>query len=659
MLVSMQIKRLCFPVTLRCNLRCKLCAERSPYYKNPYHPSLGELIGEADALFQIIGNIDNFDITGGEPLLRKDLPDFIAYMHNKYRERIGKLRITTNGTLLPSVELRAAMQEWAENGFIIVDKYQVSDKSEQVVEILQLSDIPCQLRNYSNDLHCDGWVDYGDLSLKHNNFDARNLFNKCAVPKLGFFTCITNGRIFPCVRARLLYENNIADVSMNAFDPELTINGKIARLNALLGDEVVEACKYCNGLCGEGERFVPAEQLNLITPHMTASEVDKEPPSEIRMIIYTQAYNAEQTVARTIESVLHQTCGNFKYFIIDNGSTDKTRDIILSYAENDDRIIPVICEKNDILVLPLLRNTLIELLKTEGDISKAYFFIVDADDAIREDFLQSVNDVRLDFNDPDMIISGFRHIDARTGETMLERYPDRTLLVKDKSKADDFFKWRRVLLSQWGKVYKVSFLFKPIVFSFPEMLRFKENLPFGKIPKWYHTIDTVYLLDLLYAAQSAVFIAKPLYDFTYHPKSAFNVYYPERGLVERFTFQVYRSFLSQFGEINKFNSDYCYAIYRSLIDYTLAVILNSAVPDLKQKLSDVLNILRADETVAMLMLEADPVFNNLKVEAKRDFLTGIQRYLQDSQAVVKYPRLVSEIAAELSRYNYLNVEDIK
>ena len=53
----------------------------------------------------------------------------------------------------------------------------------------------------------------------------------------------------------------------------------------------------------------------------------------------TCAYNAEKTIRRTIESVLSQTIGEFKYYILENGSTDGTREIIREYAEKDSRIV--------------------------------------------------------------------------------------------------------------------------------------------------------------------------------------------------------------------------------------------------------------------------------------------------------------------------------
>jgi glycosyltransferase involved in cell wall biosynthesis len=51
-------------------------------------------------------------------------------------------------------------------------------------------------------------------------------------------------------------------------------------------------------------------------------------------------YNQEKFLAETIESVLAQTYHNFELIILDDGSTDKTADIIKAFAVKDNRIIP-------------------------------------------------------------------------------------------------------------------------------------------------------------------------------------------------------------------------------------------------------------------------------------------------------------------------------
>lgn len=73
------------------------------------------------------------------------------------------------------------------------------------------------------------------------------------------------------------------------------------------------------------------------------------------------AYNAEKYIAASIESVLSQTFKNFELLILDDASSDKTKEIVLSFAKNDSRIIYV--EKQSNHGPATLRNEGIHLAK--------------------------------------------------------------------------------------------------------------------------------------------------------------------------------------------------------------------------------------------------------------------------------------------------------
>ncbi len=61
--------------------------------------------------------------------------------------------------------------------------------------------------------------------------------------------------------------------------------------------------------------------------------------------IIMAAYNAENYIAEAISSVLEQTYQNWELIIVNDGSTDKTRQIINSFVCDDERIL-VIDQKN-------------------------------------------------------------------------------------------------------------------------------------------------------------------------------------------------------------------------------------------------------------------------------------------------------------------------
>lgn len=89
-------------VTDRCNFRCPYCMPRTifgpgyPFLRDPQLMTLDELRRIARA-FASLG-VGKFRLTGGEPLLRGDLPDFIAYLKGDLRAE--DVALTTNGWLL-------------------------------------------------------------------------------------------------------------------------------------------------------------------------------------------------------------------------------------------------------------------------------------------------------------------------------------------------------------------------------------------------------------------------------------------------------------------------------------------------------------------------------------------------------------------------------
>ena len=50
------------------------------------------------------------------------------------------------------------------------------------------------------------------------------------------------------------------------------------------------------------------------------------------------AYNAEKFIGESIQSVVDQTYANWELLVVDDGSTDKTADIVRAFAEQDSRV---------------------------------------------------------------------------------------------------------------------------------------------------------------------------------------------------------------------------------------------------------------------------------------------------------------------------------
>src|SRR5918994_5052555 len=92
------LRSLRLSVTDRCNLRCAYCMPEEEYVWLPRDEILHfEEIDRLVDVFITLG-VDKVRLTGGEPLLRRDLPRLIRMLAAK--PRIRDLGMTTNGVLL-------------------------------------------------------------------------------------------------------------------------------------------------------------------------------------------------------------------------------------------------------------------------------------------------------------------------------------------------------------------------------------------------------------------------------------------------------------------------------------------------------------------------------------------------------------------------------
>lgn len=117
--------------------------------------------------------------------------------------------------------------------------------------------------------------------------------------------------------------------------------------------------------------------------------------NEILFSIITAVYNNEVLVKSAIQSVLEQSYKNFEYIIVDDGSTDRTPEILDDIAKSDERI-KVIHQKNQWIFASF--NT--GIINARGK----YIFIVNSDDTMTPGTLEKVSRVAENY-DPDIIFT--------------------------------------------------------------------------------------------------------------------------------------------------------------------------------------------------------------------------------------------------------------
>ncbi len=245
-------------ITERCSLKCEKCAIMLPYFNGVREYSLDKLVKEADALFQKVDFIGNYTITGGEPLLNKQLLEILSYIGQNYRDKIGSYKIITNGTMEPSEELIYAMKQYdisAEISDYTSAVPQLKEKIESVVQKYREGGIPTYFLSTAE------WVDFG-FETVHNNFTidkARMFFDYCHTRCRGY----VDGKIRYCINAyfaeRTLYgtedSNNTFDI-LAMEDTDLERRKLVEFDLGYNGKGFLNMCQQCNGTVEINQHFI-------------------------------------------------------------------------------------------------------------------------------------------------------------------------------------------------------------------------------------------------------------------------------------------------------------------------------------------------------------------------------------------------------------------
>lgn len=104
--------RIDISLTEKCTFNCKKCNMFMPYFKEPKHQPLRNVLDDIDSYFETVDYVREMELLGGEPFLYPYLDDVIRYVGEVYRHRIKRPTIFTNGAVVPSDSLLKKMREY-------------------------------------------------------------------------------------------------------------------------------------------------------------------------------------------------------------------------------------------------------------------------------------------------------------------------------------------------------------------------------------------------------------------------------------------------------------------------------------------------------------------------------------------------------------------
>lgn len=272
----------------------------------------------------------------------------------------------------------------------------------------------------------------------------------------------------------------------------------------------------------------------------------------------TCAYNAEKTIRRTIESVMNQTVVDWKYYILENGSNDSTREIIEEYASKDSRIVPFYNEVNR----RYEENP--DFWNISHNINDDdYFVILDADDFYANTFLEDILEFMKE-NNLDVAACGSTFIDEDGNEigTMIQK---QDFLLRTPEEYNENFSYAHWNMRQvWGKVYA----------GYVAKNRFELECP----DWWPHAYggDTINVMHCLKQSRGFGILAKGLHYYQVSNKSVSYKWVEGREDSDIILDSFAKEFLiEKVGRISDYNRRFLSVVYINALKDTIKVLLSA------------------------------------------------------------------------------------
>lgn len=271
--------------------------------------------------------------------------------------------------------------------------------------------------------------------------------------------------------------------------------------------------------------------------------------------VLTIAYNTEQYICQAIESVLNQTYKNIQYVLVNNGSTDKTGDIIKQYGEKDSRLKVVWRNVNS--QLGLMRQMLEEY--AEGE----FFVVLDSDDWFDLNYIERLIGLTLEC-DLDISCTGCVFHPVLNGETS-ERALSQRLVLTRNDFAEMFPYYHAFFRTTWGKLFNTK-----------KFLNGVNKINFSEL-KISYGADTLMSFSALRECEKICVDDTAMYHYRVHKKSVSHKYDPRQSYSDLYLYNDALDFLAPYGQISPQNLDFLYRVYSNAVLDTNANIKKSTL----------------------------------------------------------------------------------
>lgn len=137
---------------------------------------------------------------------------------------------------------------------------------------------------------------------------------------------------------------------------------------------------------------------------------------ETKITIVTPSYNRAHTLQRVYDSLKNQSFKDFKWIIMDDGSTDNTKEIVEAFKAENLLEIDYFWNEN--------QHKFITVFEGVKKVTSPYFMVVDSDDSYPENALETLYNEAEKISNPSEFVSVMGLSQSEQGEIVGHPYPN-------------------------------------------------------------------------------------------------------------------------------------------------------------------------------------------------------------------------------------------
>lgn len=123
-------------ITSRCTLRCRNCNLFIGYANRHADIRFNDLKKNFDIFFDSVDYVYEYTLLGGEPFMHAELDQILGYLMEKYSDKIGKVNLISNGTVVPCENVLELMKKY-EMTVHISDYTQAVNYRKKLIEVIE------------------------------------------------------------------------------------------------------------------------------------------------------------------------------------------------------------------------------------------------------------------------------------------------------------------------------------------------------------------------------------------------------------------------------------------------------------------------------------------------------------------------------------------